>query len=116
MQYRSMDESQLAERSGVNRSTINRILNGVTVPQVTLVKRIAEALGMTVDDAFFFRVDQVPEGRVRDLVDALVDCCNDPPDAAWRQDRSIRTIVRLACDLVGEAVPEHDKLRGGQNP
>ena len=45
-----MTQVQLAEKIGVNPVTMSRWMNGVRTPTVYAMKRIARALGCTIDD------------------------------------------------------------------
>jgi transcriptional regulator with XRE-family HTH domain len=45
-----MTQVQLAEKIGVNPVTMSRWMNGVRPPTVYALKRIARALGCTIDD------------------------------------------------------------------
>ena len=47
-------QAQLAEAVGVSRQAINTIENGRHDPSVTLAFRIADALGVSITDAFQF--------------------------------------------------------------
>lgn len=44
-----MDQSTLAERVGLSKSTMSRILSGVQEPKLSLAFDLARALGVTVD-------------------------------------------------------------------
>lgn len=46
MEARGMNQAALAERAGVTRVTINRLLNGHHVPMLDAAGQIAEALGV----------------------------------------------------------------------
>jgi len=47
-----LTQEQLAERVGVTRKTINTVENGVYIPSTHLALKLAEALGVTVEDLF----------------------------------------------------------------
>jgi len=49
-QARGMTQEQLAEASGVHRVTIARIETGEVSPKAETLKRLADALGVLVDD------------------------------------------------------------------
>lgn len=51
-------QAQLAEAVGVSRQAINTIENGRHDPSVTLAFRIADALGVSITDAFQFSPDK----------------------------------------------------------
>ena len=47
-----MTQAELAEKCGVNTATILYIEKGTKVPSVTLARKIADALGTTIDKLF----------------------------------------------------------------
>jgi putative transcriptional regulator len=47
-----LTQAQLAERVGVTRKTINTVENRVFVPSTILALKLAEALGVTVEEVF----------------------------------------------------------------
>ena len=49
---RNLTQSDLAERIGVSRKTINTVENGVFVPSTILALRLAVALGLPVEEIF----------------------------------------------------------------
>ncbi len=49
---KGMSEEELAEKSGVSKSTIQRIEAGKTSPSINKLGKIAEALGLKVEDLF----------------------------------------------------------------
>jgi putative transcriptional regulator len=50
---RGWTQAELAARVGVSRKTINTIENGVFVPSTPTALKIAEALGLTVEQLFW---------------------------------------------------------------
>jgi putative transcriptional regulator len=46
-------QAELAERVGVTRKTINTVENGVFVPSTLLALKLAEALGVSVEQLFW---------------------------------------------------------------
>lgn len=50
---RGLTQAALADLVGVSRKTINTVENGVFVPSTTLALKLAQALGLTVEDLFF---------------------------------------------------------------
>jgi transcriptional regulator with XRE-family HTH domain len=44
-----MDQATLADRVGLSKSSISRILSGVQEPKLTLANELAKALGVTLD-------------------------------------------------------------------
>ena len=50
MGEKGINKSQLTEKSGLNKMTISKLLNGKTDPKPETVKRIAEALGVEMKD------------------------------------------------------------------
>ena len=49
---RDLTQAALAETIGVSRKTINTIENGVFVPSTVLALKLAQALGLKVEDLF----------------------------------------------------------------
>ena len=49
---RDLTQAALAELVGVSRKTVNTIENGVFVPSTVLALKLAQALGLTVEDLF----------------------------------------------------------------
>lgn len=49
---RNLTQSELAERIGVSRKTINTVENGVFVPSTILALKLAAALGKKVEEIF----------------------------------------------------------------
>ena len=47
---RGMSASEIAERAQVSRQMISRYTNNLAIPNLSTAVRIAEALGVTVDD------------------------------------------------------------------
>ena len=47
---RGLTQAALAERAGLHRVALAKIETGVTEPKVGTAKRLADALGVTVDD------------------------------------------------------------------
>src|SRR3954468_18289956 len=54
---RGMDQSGLASKGGLSKSSISRILSGVQEPKLRLAYDLAKALGVTLD----YLVDDSPE-------------------------------------------------------
>jgi putative transcriptional regulator len=48
-----MTQAELAERVGVTRKTVNTVENGVFVPSTPLAIKLAEALGLSVEQLFW---------------------------------------------------------------
>ena len=46
-------QAELAERVGVTRKTVNTVENGVFVPSTILALKLAEAVGLTVEQLFW---------------------------------------------------------------
>lgn len=47
-----LTQAELAERVGVTRKTVNTVENGVFTPSALLAIKLAEALGVTVEQLF----------------------------------------------------------------
>ena len=56
---RDLTQAALAELVGVSRKTINTIENGVFVPSTLLALKLAQALGLKVEDLFSLDRDEV---------------------------------------------------------
>ena len=50
---RGWTQAELAERVGVTRKTINTVENGVFVPSTLLSLKLADALGVSVEQLFW---------------------------------------------------------------
>jgi putative transcriptional regulator len=48
-----LTQAQLAELVGVTRKTVNTIENGVFTPSATLAIKLAQALGLSVEELFW---------------------------------------------------------------
>ena len=46
-------QAELADRVGVTRKTVNTVENGVFTPSATLAIKLAEALGLSVEQLFW---------------------------------------------------------------
>lgn len=51
----NMTQKELAERTGINQADISKLENGTRNPSVSLLKRLAKGMGMTL------RIEFVPE-------------------------------------------------------
>jgi putative transcriptional regulator len=47
-----LTQAELAERVGVTRKTVNTVENGIFTPSTILALKLAEALGLTVEQLF----------------------------------------------------------------
>jgi putative transcriptional regulator len=56
---RDLTQAALAELVGVSRKTINTIENGVFVPSTLLALKLAQALGLKVEDLFSLGSNEV---------------------------------------------------------
>ena len=48
-----LTQAELAERVGVTRKTVNTVENGIFTPSTILALKLAEALGLTVEQLFW---------------------------------------------------------------
>jgi putative transcriptional regulator len=48
-----LTQAELAERVGVTRKTVNTVENGVFTPSTTLALKLAQSLGVTVEQLFW---------------------------------------------------------------
>jgi putative transcriptional regulator len=48
-----LTQAELAERVGVTRKTVNTVENGVFTPSTTLAIKLAQALGLSVEQLFW---------------------------------------------------------------
>ena len=52
LHQKNMTQAELAQKVGIKREYLNRIINGKVTPTIPLGLRIAKALHMTADDLF----------------------------------------------------------------
>ena len=48
-----LTQAELAEKVGVTRKTVNTVENGIFTPSATLAIKLAEALGLRVEELFW---------------------------------------------------------------
>lgn len=48
-----LTQAELAEKVGVTRKTVNTVENGIFTPSATLAIKLAQALGLTVEQLFW---------------------------------------------------------------
>jgi putative transcriptional regulator len=48
-----LTQAELAERVGVTRKTVNTVENGIFTPSTILALKLAESLGLTVEQLFW---------------------------------------------------------------
>lgn len=48
-----LTQAELAQAVGVTRKTVNTVENGVFIPSALLALKLARALGVTVEEAFY---------------------------------------------------------------
>jgi putative transcriptional regulator len=48
-----LTQAELAERVGATRKTVNTVENGVFTPSTTLALKLAQSLGVTVEQLFW---------------------------------------------------------------
>src|SRR5690348_3689011 len=61
---RGLDQTTLAERVGISKSSMSRILSGAQEPRLGLACQLAGALGVTVDYLVNESLDADPAGQV----------------------------------------------------
>lgn len=116
-----MSQSELARRVAVDRVTVYRWENGIQRPEnVDVVKRVAEALGVEVDEALAaagLRLDADPPARPTreppmppELLE-LVRRLADPNTPQRDKDFIHRTLVTLA-NLPAEEQPPRRRRTG----
>lgn len=54
---RNMTQREAAKELGISKGTLASYEQGVTVPTVTMAKKIAKLYGLTVDDIIFLPTD-----------------------------------------------------------
>lgn len=54
LKERGWSEQDLADRSGLKQSYLNRVKNGKILPNLRSAYRICNALGVNIDDAFIY--------------------------------------------------------------
>ena len=57
---RNLTQSELADAAGVSRKTINTVERGIFVPSTVLALKLAEILGVQVEDLFRLRPSSKP--------------------------------------------------------
>lgn len=53
-----MTQKELSERTGINQADISKLENGTRNPTVTLLKRLAEGMGMTL------KIEFIPKNKI----------------------------------------------------
>jgi len=95
-----LTQSDLADKAGVHISHIQRIEAGTSQPTVDVLKRVAEALGVSIDHLVLDRASEVAAARLtdRELVEqfAAIEGFNDTDKQA------IKTV--LAAMIVKQRV------------
>lgn len=59
----NLTQAQLAEAVGVTRKTINTVENRVFIPSALLALKLAAALGVAVEEAFFLEAGEDEPAR-----------------------------------------------------
>ena len=97
---RGLTQGELADKTGVHISHIQRIEAGTSQPTVDVLKRVAEALGVSIDHLVLDRASEVAAQRLtdRELVEqfAAIEDFNDTDKQA------IKTV--LAAMIVKQRV------------
>lgn len=104
---KGIDQAALAERCGVSKSTISRILSGVQEPKLRLAYDLARALGVTLD----YLVEESQE------VDPSVQLVPVTAD----EQTILKIVRRLGTDvaidrLLGVERPPTSEAAGGRGP
>ncbi|MGK5088967.1 helix-turn-helix transcriptional regulator [Bdellovibrionota bacterium FG-2] len=71
LEHRGMSAAELARKSGVSRQVISLWLTGVVPKNIGHLKKVADALGTTIDNLMFGNEQRNNERKVTDL-DALL--------------------------------------------
>jgi transcriptional regulator with XRE-family HTH domain len=61
---RGFDQSRLAERIGISKSSMSRILNGTQEPKLRLAQELARVLGVTLDYLVNEEIEDEPTGQL----------------------------------------------------
>lgn len=49
LKNKGMTQRELAEKAGITEASISRYINDKRIPKITFVRKIADALGTTID-------------------------------------------------------------------
>ena len=91
-QARALTQQQLADRAGVNRSTIARLEAGVDVPFPTTVRKLGAALGLQPGELFEARQERSSPLAVSDVAVPV-----------WRTSGSLPRVASLGEGAAGAA-------------
>jgi transcriptional regulator with XRE-family HTH domain len=92
-----MTLTELEAASGVGASTISKIERGVSQPQAATLHRLADALGVEVDE--FFREHAVPLAKApREAGSAVVAVAVAPEEVAEKFEQQLYSPARIAQD------------------
>lgn len=88
---RSMTQGELADKTGIHISHVQRMEAGTTQPTLDVLKRMAEALQTSIDELVFDRASEIASGRLSDaeLIEQLA-AIETFPD---RDKQAIKTIL-----------------------
>lgn len=100
---RGLDQSALAERVGLSKSSMSRILSGVQEPKLRLAHELARVLGVTLDYLVDDSLELEPSGQLVLL--------NDDEVAILKMvrrlghDTSIDRLLAVATPMPGSRLP-----------
>ena len=88
---RGMTQAELADKTGVHISHVQRMEAGTTQPTLEVLKRMAGALQTSIDELVFDRASEIASGRLSDaeLIEQLAAIENFPD----RDKQAIKTIL-----------------------
>lgn len=92
-----LTQAELAERAEMADATLSRIERNRLVPSVTLIKRVADALGMSVDALLSQKVPKAPRSILRPAEARLLALVRELDETAVDDVvRALRSILAAA--------------------
>jgi transcriptional regulator with XRE-family HTH domain len=109
MDAQGLNQTQLASRSGIERSTVNRLINGKARPQRAQVGWLATTLGVDVDE---LTAGAELSADARRAIEQVREAADRVVRAETERDESIARAERLAEELSRErSERERDRVR-----
>ena len=103
-----MSAAELARRAGVSRQTVYAVESGAFVPNTAVALRMAQALGVPVDQLFSLAAEtEAPEARPR-ICRAVMIAGTPQPDLPVRLARSASGWVCAPCRMQGYFLAQMD--------
>lgn len=92
-------QEDLAAHMGVTKAAVSKWELGQSLPDTTLLPRIAAYFDLTLDELFDYR-PQVSKERVRELYAELLEQFGDDPDAAYERMEDLAASYYACWDLL----------------